>query len=78
MRNDDVTKTGGTPIDASWLRSLDYPATRDDLVVNARRESPDKLDLFRALPERNYSSTRDVLLELRALTGPVVDDYASA
>lgn len=77
MRNEDVTKTGGQPFDAAWLRTIDYPATRHDLLVNVRSEAPDMLELFQQLPQRTYSGTRDVMLELRALTESVAGGFAS-
>jgi len=62
------------PTAAHWraaietLRSVDYPAHREDILAAARidRLRPSTIRLLETLPERGFSGIFDVLHELRA------------
>lgn len=43
----------------SFLRGMEYPATRDDLIREARRDgiSTDDLSILQRLPEQNYGAS---------------------
>lgn len=49
--------TPSTALDR-FLANMEYPATRDDLLREARREgvAPDDRDLLSTLPEQSFSA----------------------
>lgn len=55
---------GGSPVGvAKYLKGIDFPAGRDDLVEHARKNHAEKaiLEVLEKMPDEEYDSMADVM-----------------